>query len=266
MLDTLFADISWPALLIRMTATALVVVMVSWSVGAFGPLIGGALAGLPMVLGPGFYFLAAQFPAAFVHQAASYALYSLCATQLFVLAYILAARTLTPWRTLACAVLVWLASAALLAFLPAQPWLGLAVFVLVTAGCVRLGRGAASAATAAKGKAGWGLLLLRGALAGVLVAFVTTASQWLGASGSGLLLAFPIGYTVVAVTIHQKMGAGSVIATLRSALLGTTSLAGFCTVLALSVEQMAWPLALLLAAGMSMSITLGLVFRPWARR
>ncbi len=265
MLETLFADISWPALLVRMGATAMVVVMVSWSVGAFGPLVGGALAGLPMVLGPGFYFLATQFPADFIHQAASYALYSLCATQLFVLAYILAARSLPPWRTLGCAVLVWLASAALLSFLPAQPWLGLAVFVLTTIVCLRLAREARSEVAAAKGRAGWGLLLLRGALAGVLVACVTTASQWLGPSASGLLLAFPIGYTVVAVTIHQRLGAGSLIATLRSALLGTASLAGFCSVLALSVLHMSWMWALLMAAGVSMLITVILVFRPWAR-
>lgn len=266
MLEVFFADISWLALLVRMGATALVVVLVSWSVGAFGPLVGGALAGLPMVLGPGFYFLATQFSADFIHQAASYALYSLCATQLFVLAYILAARSLSPWRTLGCAVLVWLAAAALWSFLPAQPWLGLAVFVLLTIVCLRVARKVALETSTAKGKAGWGLLLLRGALAGVLVACVTTASQWLGASASGLLLAFPIGYTVVAVTIHQKLGAGSLIATLRSTLLGTASLAGFCSVLAFSVLHLPWAWALLLAAGVSMLITVMLVFRPWARR
>ncbi|EJC60766.1 inner membrane protein YccA [Alcaligenes faecalis subsp. faecalis NCIB 8687] len=48
-----------------------IVFLVSWSVGVFGPLIGGALAGLPMVLGPGFYFLSQQFPADYVQQAAT---------------------------------------------------------------------------------------------------------------------------------------------------------------------------------------------------
>ena len=40
---------------VRMGATAAVVVAVTFAVGRFGPLVGGALAGLPVVLGPGFY-------------------------------------------------------------------------------------------------------------------------------------------------------------------------------------------------------------------
>lgn len=96
-----------------MAATALVVVLVSWSVGVFGPLIGGALAGLPMVLGPGFYFLSQQFPADYVQQAATYAVYSLSATQLFLLLIILCAPTLSPWRTLLCAVAGWAVAALL---------------------------------------------------------------------------------------------------------------------------------------------------------
>lgn len=41
----------------RMIATALIVIVVALAVGRLGPLIGGTLAGLPIVLGPGLYFL-----------------------------------------------------------------------------------------------------------------------------------------------------------------------------------------------------------------
>lgn len=265
-METAFLDIAWSALAVRMAATALVVVLVSWSVGAFGPLIGGALAGLPMVLGPGFYFLSQQFPADYVQQAATYAVYSLSATQLFLLLIILCAPTLSPWRTLLCAVAGWAVVALLLSFMPVQPVLGLALFIAVTAFSLRVSRRLAGMKGSSKAKAGWGLLIFRGALAGLLVAIVTTSSSLLGPSLSGLIMAFPIGYTVVAVTIHQTLGAASLVATLRSALWGTGSLAGFCTTLALTFTHLHWLTALLLAAAVSIAITLLLVFRPWARR
>ena len=224
-------------LLVRMGSTAFVVVAVTWAVGAFGPRIGGAVAGLPIVLGPGFYFLSTHAPAAFVAEAAAYALYSLCATQLFLLAYIVAAGRLPPWATLAIAVGVWGLVALLLRPLPAVPSLGLLLFMGATA--IGLAVGARQAGPVAGGgpRPGWGLLLLRGALAGVLVALVTGAAGWLGPAVAGLLMAFPIGYMVVALTLHQSMGVPQVRATLHAALLGTTSLAAFCATLALTVAE-----------------------------
>ncbi|WP_269498867.1 hypothetical protein [Castellaniella sp. S9] len=204
---SLLTDVSIGALIIRMIATAFVVIAVTWSVGAFGPRIGGALAGLPIVLGPGFYFLGAQASAPFIAQAATYALLSLCATQLFLLAYLAAAYRARPWAALAGALAVWLLAAALLRLLPAEVWLAAGLFVLTTWACWSLGARFLPLVPTAKGKVGGtGLLLLRGLLAGVLVAAVTTLSQRLGAAGSGLLLAFPISYTVIAVTIHQRIG------------------------------------------------------------
>jgi len=257
---SLLTDVSIGALIIRMIATAFVVIAVTWSVGAFGPRIGGALAGLPIVLGPGFYFLGAQASAPFIAQAATYALLSLCATQLFLLAYLAAAYRARPWAALAGALAVWLLAAALLRLLPAEVWLAAGLFVLTTWACWSLGARFLPLVPTAKGKVGGtGLLLLRGLLAGVLVAAVTTLSQRLGAAGSGLLLAFPISYTVIAVTIHQRIGSAGVITTLRSALLGTASLAGFCVTLALAITQGSWQAALGIALAASVAITLWLV-------
>src|SRR5690606_18972202 len=89
-------DLPVVPLLIRMAATAFVVIGVAVAVGRLGPIVGGALAGLPIVLGPGFLFLAMQAPPDFAASAAAYSLLSLCATQLFLLAYIVAARRAGP--------------------------------------------------------------------------------------------------------------------------------------------------------------------------
>lgn len=258
-LAALLPGIPLEPLVARMAATALVVMLVSWAAGRFGPLIGGALAGLPMTLGPGFFFLIAEAPAGFVSQAAAYALLSLCATQLFLLAYIATARAGRPWLSLVAAILAWLLFASLLRLLPAQPFLGIALFALVTLFCWRLSRRFTQPVEPGKGGGGVGLLLVRGLLAGLLVAAVTTASAWLGSAGSGLLLAFPIGYTVVSVTLHQTLGTARAIATLRSALLGTVSLAGFCLVMALAVLQWSAAAAFAAALAASAAITLGLL-------
>ena len=254
------------ALLIRMVCTGMVVIGVSWSVGAFGPIVGGALAGLPMVMGPAFFFLVQQAPVTFVSLTATYTLISLTATQAFVLAYLLASRTHRPLASLALAFCAWAVVAVVCRMLPPLLWLGSVLFVLATALAIRVSRPLVEPTARTGGKAGWPTLLLRGALAGVMVASITTASGWLGASSAGILLAFPIGYTVIATTIHEKYGSASVIATLHAALLGGCSLAVFCFSLAMLVLHFPPMIALLLATGASMATTTALVLRSRFKR
>lgn len=255
MLDAWLAAVPVGEVLVRMVATALVIIVVSWSVQLLGPLIGGVLAGLPITMGPGFYFLIAQAPAPFVSQAAAYTILSLCATQSFLLAYIVIARRGTPWAALLAALAAWSGLALLLRLLPSPLWLGTLMFALTTWACLRLGRASVRPVGAVQGSAGLGLLLLRGLLAGILVAGVTTASHWLGAAATGLLLSFPIGYSVISVTLHQRLGRDTAIATLYSALLGGTSLAAFCIALSIVVMWVPGHAALMVALSASLVVT-----------
>ena len=74
------------------------------------------------------------------------------------------------------------------------------------------------------------LIVGRGAIAGLMVALVSTASEWLAPAASGMLLAFPIGYTVLAITVHQTMGVQHAMLMLYTGLFGTVSLAAFAAV------------------------------------
>ncbi|HEY0876864.1 MAG TPA: hypothetical protein VGE10_00275 [Zeimonas sp.] len=245
---------------VRTLATAFFVIAVTGAVGRLGPAIGGALAGLPIVLGPGFFFLVRKEDASFVVDAAGYSLLSLCATQLFLLAYIAAAgREAAPARSLALAAAAWAASAAALRLLPPEPLFGLALFVALTGVVHRLGAAFRSDAVAGRRDETLGLLLLRGVLAGLLVAVVTAASRRLGAGWSGLILAFPIGYSVIAVTVHQRLGPSTVVTTLHSAMLGTVGLAAFCATLAWALAHAAPSASLALAFAISFTVTLVLV-------
>ncbi|WP_337997796.1 hypothetical protein [Oleispirillum naphthae] len=258
---SIFADLPLTELAVRMAATAFVVIAVSWAVGAFGPFVGGALAGLPIVLGPGFYFLAMSAPAPFVFRAAAYALLSLCATQCFLLAYIVTAGRSRAAVSLLAAVAAWLTAALAVRLLPGQPLPALALFLAVTAAAWRFGGRFVRRDLAVRGRAGFSLLLARGIIAGVLVALVTAASARLGPAVSGLLMAFPVGYTMVGFTLHQKLGAASAVAMLHSAITGSISLAGFCIALALTIPHWSAGAALTAALATSAAVTCGILLR-----
>src|SRR5690625_7440058 len=98
-------------LLTKVFTTAFVVIAIALAVGQFGPIIGGALAGLPIVLGPGFYFLLGRAAAGFVSETAVYSVLSICATRMFTLAYIVVGARLFRWIAVRAAGLAGFVSA-----------------------------------------------------------------------------------------------------------------------------------------------------------
>lgn len=228
------------AFLLRALATATIVIAVTLAVSRLGSRRGGMLAGLPIVLGPGFVVLAVVEPAAYVAQAATYALLSLAATQAFMLAYAATARAGGGVAVaLAAATAAWCLCAAGLARLDDVGVAGaLLAFALATAVALALHRRLALAETPARGRDGPGLLLLRGALAGLLVGAVSAASSRLGPALAGLAMAYPVGMTVIAAGLHRRHGAPTAIATLAAVALGTASLAAFCATVALLAETL----------------------------
>ena len=259
MLNLLLTLSPAPELVFRMVTTSFIVIAVALAVGRFGPLIGGAIAGLPIVLGPGFYFLIARAPTNFVSEAAAYSVLSLCATQVFTFAYIATAANRSPLLAIAIATCSWFISVSVLRLLPPDPWLAIALFILFTAiarkGAAHFRRDAIKI----KRSENLSLLLLRGGLAGILVAVVTASANHLGTDWSGLLLAYPVGYTVIAVTIHRQFGSNILIATLTSTLLGTGSLAAFCASLSLALRVLPPYTAFISALAISFAVTTGLV-------
>lgn len=266
MTEPLLVDIPIAELLTRMAATAFVVVLVALAVRRFGALVGGALAGLPIVLGPGYFFLLGRSTPSFIAETASFSLLALCATQTFLLAYMATARAGSSARSLVAAASVWMVSIAVLQSVPASPVIGLLAFLFATFVAYRAGLHFLSDAGIEKGRERNGLLLLRACLAGALVAIVTIGSKRFGAGISGLLLAYPIGFTMVSVTVHQQYGNAHVIAVLHSGILGTVSLGGFCFTLAMALRGLPEEAAFLTALTVSCLITLGMASRSRVRQ
>ena len=250
-------------LFVRIVATAAIVIGVTLAAEHLGPKIGGALAGLPIVIGPAFFFLVQDQNLTFSAYAAAASLTSLAATQAFLLGYVaVAARTRAA---LGAAVLAWLLCAWLLSHLPASPWLGLAVFTTAMLVARRIGARFLRPLGAARASGTWLLLLLRGLVAGMLVAGVTLAANRLGPVWAGFLIAYPIGLTVISATLHRRLGATITIATLRAVMLGISSLAAFAFVLSITLAPLGPLPAFAAALAASVTVTLALVLAS-ARR
>lgn len=245
MTDWLPSDFSLPALLLRTLGTAAVVVGAGWAAMRLGPLAGGLLAGLPLVMGPGFFFLLRQTPAAVVAQMASHTLLALCAVPVYLLAYMAALRHWPPWRALLGAVPAWVGAAWLLhagaAYLALDqgPGRALALFALLTAAAGVWGVRLRLPRPSPPGPAGWAQLVQRGLLAGAVIGWITTASHWLGPALAGALIGFPVVFSAATLTLHQRQGAASASALLHAALPGAGSLAAFCAALAWALPH--WP-------------------------
>lgn len=249
------------ALAIRMFATASVVIAVTCAVERLGPLIGGALAGLPVVIGPGLYFLSLDASTQFVTDAASHALWSLCGTQAFIITYMAVASRHGVAASILCAGAVWAVAAVISRFMPPEPIVATALFSLATYAAWRFGARLAGETQPGRSEGGLAMLLLRGCLAGLLVAAVTAISSRVGPQFSGIFLAFPIGFGVLAVTLHERLGARRTISTLNGALRGAIGLAVFCAASAYLLGYMPPPAALGLAACISCIFTAMLVIR-----
>lgn len=83
-------------LLVKWLSTALIVIGVSVAVVRLGPKLGGVLAGTPIVLAPGYFFMLREQSSTFVADAALGTLHAMIATLAFCLGYVLLAAREAP--------------------------------------------------------------------------------------------------------------------------------------------------------------------------
>jgi len=245
-------------LLIRVLSTAGIVIGITLAVERLGPKIGGALAGLPIVIGPAFFFIVREHSVAFSANAAAASLMSLTATQAFLLGYVAVAAA--SRGAIIAATLAWVVCAWVLSFFPPSPWTGLLIFLPAMVAAHICSARFVRPLTPVPARGTLALLIVRGITAGLLVAGVTVASWWLGSVWAGLLIAYPIGLTVIAMTIHHRSGPDMVILTLRAVMWGVTSPAAFTFVLAVLLEPLGPTLSFTLALLAGVLATAGLIY------
>lgn len=247
-----------PVLLTKLIATALVVIGVSVSVGKLGARLGGILAGTPIVLGPGYFFMLQDWPTEFIQAAAVATLHALIATLLFSISFVMTAHRLGAMASLGVATLCWFPAAFLFSLMPG----GIVVAVLIYGVVLLLAEGIRLKLTLSQSTvvatSGWLDLVLRGLLAGVLVAVATTLASRSGPLLSGILVGFPVGLFTIGWTLHDHYGPDVARTTVAAAQQGMLSLVAFAVVIASLVGHVHPMLTFLFALLSSLAVSASL--------
>lgn len=216
------------ALALKLSVTALVVVVACRMVERSGPLIGAMIATLPVSAGPAYAFLAMEHGPAFIAQSALASLTALAGTNIFVTLYAWRARRGARHGALAAVALAlagWLAVAVLLSVLA----LGLVAATLLNIGlflvCSWITRDWRRAPLGPRRAASVWDVPIRAAAAMALVGVVLLAGRVLGPLAAGVAALAPVVTTSLAILLYPRLGgagAGAVLANMLPGMLGNS--------------------------------------------
>ena len=250
-------------LVLRLVLPPLTVLVAGWLQNRAGPRLSGRLVGLPLASGPLVLVLLLEQGPSVAAAAAQGALAGQVMVLGFACAYAFASTRRTPLPSLGAAVVFTAAlGAGARVATEALPWVGLAVLPVALI-ALRLWRTEPSPATAPARLSG-AQLAVRGALAGVLVAGLSSSSRVLGAGLTGVLAGVPLVLSVATPSTHRDAGAPAARSMLRGAVTVVPGSAIFPAVLALTVVPLGGPVAFV-AAGVLMALVNAAV-RQWDDR
>jgi hypothetical protein len=248
------------ALAAKVVGAVTIVVAAARAAERAGPFLGAMIATLPVSTGPIYVFLALDYDAAFIAQAAMTSVASTAAIVAFIAGHAVAAQRFATAGSLAVATLAWLSVALLLQL---HKWSFAEACLLVAASFVVAFRGLRRFAVATRPAAGPRArfdLPLRALLVAAVVVATTLASRASGASLTGVLATYPVVFTSLIVILQPRGGGAFASAVLVNGLKG---LLGFGTALAvLHVAALhlgsapALALALTVAVGWNVTLTL----------
>jgi hypothetical protein len=247
----------------RMAITAAFVVTASVITERSGPVIGALVATLPISAGPSYVFLALDHDAAFIAEGALASLPINAATIFLGLTYVVLAQRRSAAVSLAGAVIVWLALAALSRTVQWSLAGGLLANAVTFAICLPLMQRFRHVKMPLITRR-WYDIPLRATLVATLVATVVTASGWVGPKISGIIALFPIVFTSMMLILHPRIGGPPTAAVIAN---GGWGLIGFgiaIAVLHLAALRFGSTVALSLALMTCVGWNLGLWW--WGRR
>ncbi|GGE63287.1 hypothetical protein GCM10011533_14610 [Streptosporangium jomthongense] len=223
---------------VKLVATASVVIGVSVAVSKLGPRLGGIIAGTPIILGPGYFFMLQERPVEFIQSAALSTLHALVATLVFSICFVMTAGRMSALASLGLATLCWIPSTLVFTATPGGIWGAVLLYCLVLLVAEGIRRALGLGQPVVIARSGWFDLLLRGLLAGVLVSVATTVAARSGPLLSGVLVGFPVGLFTIGWTLHERYGSHVARATVTIAQKGMLSLVAFAVVVALVADKL----------------------------
>ena len=254
----------WLQLILKMLASAFVVVLATVTAEKAGAFWAALIASLPVAAGPIYVLLAMDHDATFLSESAIGSMAATAATAVYMLVLALACPRLPVAVAVPLGLLIWLAMAAGVRML-AWDIVSASAF---TAGamlmCMALTVEERGWLAPKAGARQWYDIPLRALLVATLVAIVTSFSQVLGSEATGYAAVFPMAMTSLALILHLRQGGRAVAAVMASSFL---PMLGF--VLALialhvvaPIAGASWGLVAALCGSLLWSVLL-LIWRFW---
>jgi hypothetical protein len=257
----------WLSLLVKMAATAVVIVTATHAAERGGPFWGALIAALPVAAGPAYVLLSLQADSEFVAASALSSLATTGASVMFATAVALLATRCTLAVALALAFALWFAAAVPIGRIDWTPataaLLNAAVYAMCFAVTVPVVR---RPVPAVHMRRRWFDHPLRALLVSALVGGVVTASDAIGPRATGMAAVFPITFTCLIIVLVPRLGGAFTAITLARAIRAMVGFSGFLLVLHLATA--AWSPAWGLGLGLATSIlySLGMIVARRALR
>jgi uncharacterized membrane protein (GlpM family) len=250
------------ALILKMAATAAVVVTASIIAERVGPLIGALVATLPIAAGPAYILLSLDHDTQFLADSTVASLAVHAATGVFGTAYVFAAQRWSFPVTIAVAVGAWLACALVIRSIE---WSLIGAIVLSAAtygACVPLVQRFLHVRVPAVARR-WFDIPLRAALVATLVGAVVAAGANVGPKLTGILAVFPIVMLSLMLILHPRIGGKATAAIIANTMWGLVGFAMSILALHLTVVPLGAPLGLAaaLVVSVAVNVTIFLVRR-----
>ncbi|MBP4051053.1 hypothetical protein J9978_16345 [Chromobacterium violaceum] len=241
-------------LLLKLLLVPALIWLITAAARKWGPSVAGALAGFPVITGSILLILTLEQGPDFARQAALASALGAAANVVFGIAYSWAALR---WRWPPCLTLGVAGYALAVAAsrqAAAMPWLAawLALAFLPLAGRL-FPSPPAVAPRGAPREAGMAPRIAAGAL---LVLIITSVSDRLGPSLSGVLAVFPVLASVLGVFTHASAGPAAAIRLLRGMVRGFYAFIAFCLALAATLDALRPASAFLLALSLAVLVQL----------
>ena len=253
----LLAGMIWKAGL-----TAFTIILVTVLAERAGKTLAAILMGMPLSIGPALALLAFSHGHEFVARSANHALSSVLGVVLFIIAYVHAAKLYGLWVCVLAGYTAWFASALVLSHVDLSFWgaLGCATAGLLT-GQLLIPRMEIPLrdATQAAGPTPIRFLIVRGSLAGLVVASVVTLAPLLGPALAGYFASVPVILGTAAWMLTSVANNQFAAATLSHADRGLLSFLAFCATVACLTGALPAYAAIATGIGVSVVVSLGLV-------
>jgi hypothetical protein len=242
---------------IKLVVSAAVVIAVAVAAERGGALIGGLIATLPTVSGPGYVFMAFDHTARFIADSALATFVVTPVNAIAVLVFAFVARYYPLGVSLAMSTLVWLVGAVIVSAFHWTLFGACLANLLVMSACVAVWS-RMSHAGMPPARPRWPDLIARAVVVAAFITLVVMLSRQIGSLATGILINAPMLATGIAVTLYRRVGGPAAAAVLANFIPGLIGFGLAVLTLHVAAEPFGVPLALVSALAVSVCWNLGM--------